>query len=101
MTTLKRAAVLPEVPTADEQGLRGYEVVTWGGIFAPARTPQAIVAKLNQQMNAALQTADVKDRYAKIGVDVAGGPPQVLSKLVASEVQKWGKVIADAKIAKE
>ena len=101
VTTLKRAAVMPEVPTADEQGLRGYEVVTWGGIFAPARTPAAIVAKLNQQMNVALQTADVKDRYAKIGVDVAGGAPEVLNKLLAAEQKRWGKVVVDARIPKE
>ena len=101
VTTLKRAAVMPEVPTAAESGLHGYEVVTWGGIFAPAKTPRAIVMKLNQQMNAALQTAEVKERYFRIGVDVAGGPPEVLSKLLFSEVRRWSKVIADAGIAKE
>jgi tripartite-type tricarboxylate transporter receptor subunit TctC len=89
------------VPTADEQGLRGYEVVTWGGIFAPARTPATIVAKLNQQMNAALQTADVKERYARIGVDTSGGTPEVLNKLVAAEQRRWSKVVTDAKIPKE
>ena len=101
VTTLKRAAVMPEVPTADEQGLRGYEVVTWGGIFAPARTPAPIIAKLNQQMNAALQTADVKERYARIGVDVAGGAPEVLNKLLGAEQRRWSKVVADAKIPRE
>jgi tripartite-type tricarboxylate transporter receptor subunit TctC len=101
VTTLKRAAVLPDVPTASESGLPGYEVITWGGIFAPARTPAAIVTKLNEQMNAALQTADVKERYARIGVDTAGGTPQEFSKLLASEVRKWNKVIADAGIPKE
>ena len=101
VTTLKRAAVMPEVPTAAESGLPGYEVVTWGGIFAPAKTPRAIVTKLNQQMNAALQTADVKERYFRIGVDVAGGPPEVLSKLLVSEVRKWSKVISDANIPRE
>ena len=101
VTTLKRAAIMPEVPTADESGLRGYEVVTWGGIFAPARTPASIVSKLNQQMNAALQTADVKERYARIGVDTAGGPPQVLSKVLTAEVKRWSKVVADAGIPKE
>lgn len=101
VTTLKRSPVMPEVPTASEAGLPGYEVVTWGGIFAPARTPAAIVTRLNEQMNVALQTADVKERYARIGVEPAGGSPQVLSKLMASEVKKWTKVIADAGIPKE
>lgn len=101
VTTLKRAAVMPEVPTADEQGLKGYEVVTWGGIFAPARTPPAVIARLNQQMNVALQSADVKERYARIGVDVSGGAPDVLNKLLAAEQRRWSKVVADAKIPKE
>ena len=101
VTTLKRAAIMPEVPTADESGLRGYEVVTWGGIFAPARTPPAIIAKLNQQMNAALQTSDVKERYFRIGVDTAGGSPEVLNKLLAAEQKRWSKVVVDAKIPKE
>ncbi|MGZ8210932.1 MAG: Bug family tripartite tricarboxylate transporter substrate binding protein [Burkholderiales bacterium] len=101
VTALKRSAVLPDLPTASEAGLPGYEVITWGGIFAPAATPTAIVAKLNQQINAALQTAEVKERFSRIAVEPAGGPPQVLSKLVASEVRKWSKVIADAGIPRE
>ena len=101
VTSLKRSSVMPDVPTASEAGLPNYEVISWGGIFAPARTPTAIVAKLNEQINAALQTADVKERYSRIAVEPAGGPPQVLGKLVASEVRKWTKVIADAGIPKE
>jgi tripartite-type tricarboxylate transporter receptor subunit TctC len=101
VTSLKRTSVLPELPTASEAGLPGYEVITWGGIFAPASTPAAIVAKLNQQIDAALQAPDVKERFARIAVEPAGGPPQVLSKLVAAEVRKWGKVIADARIPRE
>ncbi len=101
VTALKRSAVLPELPTASEAGLPGYEVVTWGGMFAPAATPAGIVTKLNQQLNAALETPDVKERFSRIGVEPAGGTPQVLSKLIASEVRKWTKVIADAGIPKE
>jgi tripartite-type tricarboxylate transporter receptor subunit TctC len=101
VTSLKRAAVMPDVPTASEAGLPGYEVISWGGIFAPARTPPAIVMKVNEQVNAALQTADVKERFARIAIEPAGGPPEVLSKLVASDVSKWSKVIAQAKIPKE
>jgi tripartite-type tricarboxylate transporter receptor subunit TctC len=92
---------MPDIPTASEAGLPGYEVISWGGIFAPAGTPAAIVTKLNGEMNAALQTADLKERYSRIAVEPAGGPPQVLAKLVASEVRKWSKVIEDANIPKE
>jgi tripartite-type tricarboxylate transporter receptor subunit TctC len=101
VTSPKRSAAMPDVPTASEAGLPGYEVISWGGIFAPARTPAAIVTKLNQQINAALQTADIRERYSRIAIEPAGGPPEVLAKLVASEVRKWSKVIADAGIPKE
>jgi tripartite-type tricarboxylate transporter receptor subunit TctC len=70
-------------------------------MLAPARTPQAIVDKLNQGINAALQTADVKERFSRIGIEPAGGTPQALSKLLASETRRWTKVIADAGIPKE
>jgi tripartite-type tricarboxylate transporter receptor subunit TctC len=101
VTSLKRTAVMPDVPTASEAGLPGYEVISWGAIFAPARTPSAIVMKLNEQVNAALQTSDVKDRFARIAIEPAGGPPDVLAKLVVSELRKWSKVIAEAGIPRE
>lgn len=101
VATPRRSALFPDLPTAAEAGLSGFEIITWGGIFAPAGTPPAIVTKLNQQINAALQTADVKERLSRIGVEPAGGPPEVLSKLMAAEVRKWSKVIADAGIPKE
>ena len=101
VTAGRRTALFPELPTAAEAGLPGFEVTSWGGMFAPAATPAAIVTKLNQQINAALQTADVKERFSRIGVEPAGGTPQALSKLIASEVRRWSKVIADAGIPRE
>lgn len=101
VTAGRRTALLPEVPTAAEAGLPGFEVLTWGAIFGPATTPATIVTKLNQQINAALQTAEVKERFSRIGVDPAGGTPQELSKLIASEVRRASKVIADAGIPRE
>jgi tripartite-type tricarboxylate transporter receptor subunit TctC len=70
-------------------------------MLAPAKTPRAIVDKLNQGINAALQTAEVKERFARIGIEPAGGTPEALSQLMASEARKWSKVIAEAGIAKE
>lgn len=101
VTSPRRSALFPELPTAAEAGLPGFEVITWGGMFAPAATPAAIVMKLNQQINAALQAVDVKERFSRIGVEPVGGTPQVLSKLIASEVHRWSKVIADAGIPRE
>ena len=101
VTSPRRTAILPDLPTAAEAGLPGYEVITWGAIFAPAATPAAIVMRLNQQINAALQSAEVKERFSRISVEPAGGTPQELAKLIASEVRKWTKVIADAGIPRE
>jgi tripartite-type tricarboxylate transporter receptor subunit TctC len=101
VASARRSALFPELPTTAEAGLPGFQVLSWGGIFAPAATPAAIVSKLNQQINAALQAADVKERFSRFGVEPAGGTPQELSKLLASEIRRWGKVIADAGIAKE
>lgn len=101
VTGPRRTAILPDLPTTAEAGLPGYEVIAWGAIFAPAATPAAIVKKLNEQINAALQSAEVKERFARINVDPAGGTSQQVSKLLASEVRKWNKVIADAGIPRE
>ena len=97
----RRSVLFPELPTTAEAGLPDFEVVSWGGMFAPAGTPAAIVTKLNQQINAALQSAEVTERFSRIGVEPAGGTPQELTKLMASEVRKWSKVIADAGIPRE
>jgi tripartite-type tricarboxylate transporter receptor subunit TctC len=101
VTSNKRSVVLPDLPTAAEAGLPGFEVVTWGAIVAPAGTPADVVTKLNRQINAAIETAEVKERFARIGVEPAGGTPQELAKFIAAEVRKWSKVIADAGIPKE
>ena len=101
VTWNKRSPVLPDVPTAAEAGLPGFEVVTWGAIVAPAGVPHALVTKLNAQINAALESAEVKERFARIGVEPAGGTPQYAAKWIAGEVRKWAKVIADAGIPKE
>jgi len=92
VTSSKRSAVMPELPTVAESGLPGYEVVAWGGIMVPAATPQAIVDKLNAAVNAALQTPSVKERAAVLGLDLAGGSAKSFSALIQSEYVKWGNV---------
>jgi tripartite-type tricarboxylate transporter receptor subunit TctC len=101
VSTAKRSALFPEIPTTAEAGLPAYEVTGWGGMFAPPGTPAAIVTKLNEQINAALQAPDVKERFSRIGIEPAGGTPQVLSKHMEAENRKWSKVIEDARIPKE
>lgn len=98
VSTLKRSAALPEVPTADEQGLKGYDANTNGGFLAPAGTPRAIVDKLNAEINAALKLPDVRSKLEAAGVEVQGGTPQEYAALIHSDLAKWAKVIKAANI---
>lgn len=98
VTSLQRAASLPEVPTISESGLKGYEVTVWQGIVAPARTPQAIIAQLNRQISAILQIPDTRERLAAQGLEPAANKPEQFGAYIATEVVKWGKVIKHAGI---
>jgi len=98
VTSLKRAASLPEVPTISEAGLNGYELTVWQGIVAPARTPQPIVAQLNRQIAEILERLETRERLAAQGLESAANKPEEFRAFIASEVAKWTKVIRDAGI---
>lgn len=93
VTSAKRAAALPDVPTFAEAGFPGVEDYTWIGLFAPAGTPPDIVAKLSKDVNDALASPDVKALLSKIAFDIVGGPQDAFAKYVAAEVAKWGRVV--------
>lgn len=101
VTTAKRSAAAPDVPTMAEAGMSGYETSTWGGILAPAGTPKAVVAKLNAEINKALSAPDVRQRLQEAGIEVGGGTPQQFSSFIQSEMVKWAKVAKDADIQPE
>ena len=101
VSTRKRAAALPDVPTADEQGLKGYDANTNGGFLAPAGTPKAIIAKLNAEINAALNMPDVRTKLETAGIEIQGGTPQDYAALIKSDLAKWSKVIKAAGIPAE
>ena len=101
VSTRKRSASLPDVPTADEQGLKGYDANTNGGFLAPAGTPKAIVAKLNAEINAALKLPDVRAKLEAVGIEIQGGTPQEYAALIRSDLAKWGKVVKEAGIPSE
>lgn len=101
VSTAKRTAALPDVPTAAEQGLKGYDANTNGGFLAPAGTPKAIVNKLNAEINAALKLPDVRAKLEAAGVEIQGGTPQEYAALIHSDLAKWGKVVQDAGIKAE
>lgn len=101
VSTSRRTPALPDVPTADEQGLKGYDANTNGGFLAPAGTPKAIVQRLNAEINAALKLPDVRAKLETAGIDVQGGTPQEYAALIKSDLAKWGRVIKEAGIPAE
>jgi tripartite-type tricarboxylate transporter receptor subunit TctC len=96
VTSLKRAAALPDLPAISEAGLRGYDVSVWMGIVAPAGTPPAIIAQLNRQIGALLQSPDIRERLAVQGLEAASNSPAEFRSYIASEVRKWAVVIKQA-----
>lgn len=101
VTDLKRSPVLPDVPSLDESGLKGYQIVGWNGLFLPGGTPPAIVDKLHAEVAKALAQPDVKERLAKMGFDGVGDTPQHFAAFVHAEIAKWAKVVKDAGIKVE
>ena len=101
VSTVQRTPAMPQVPTADEQGLKGYDANTNGGFLAPAGTPKAIIQKLNTEINAALKLPDVKAKLEAAGIDIQGGTPQEYATLIKSDLAKWSKVIKEAGITPE
>jgi tripartite-type tricarboxylate transporter receptor subunit TctC len=101
VTGAKRAPVAPEIPTVAESGVPGYEVTAWFGVAAPAKTPRAIVDKLNAEMVRALNTQDLRERLLSQGADPIGNTPEQYTAFMQNEIVKWGKVIAAAGIRGE
>jgi tripartite-type tricarboxylate transporter receptor subunit TctC len=93
VTGPKRSPALPELPTVAEAGVPGYEATTWTGIVAPAGVPKAIVAKLNTEINTAIATRSLREKFAAIGSEPAGGTPEQFGELIRKESAKWGEVV--------
>jgi len=93
VTTAQRSAALPDVPTMAESGLPGFDVSTWFGVFAPAGTPPAVVARLNQTMTDALKTPDMRERLARMGAEAAPMSSDQFAQLVRAELAKYEKVV--------
>jgi tripartite-type tricarboxylate transporter receptor subunit TctC len=96
VTTAKRSAILPELPTIAESGLPGFEADNWYGIVAAARTPRAIVGRLNAEFVRILSMPEVREVLLRQGLEVAPGTPEAFGAYMKSEYVKWAKVIADA-----
>lgn len=96
VTSVKRSAIAPSLPTLSEAGLPGYEYSTWYGVFAPAGVPRTLIAQLNQDIARALASQNVRKRFAATGIEAAPGTPEDFGRYVKAEVQKWAKVIQAA-----
>jgi tripartite-type tricarboxylate transporter receptor subunit TctC len=96
VTALQRSPQFPDVPTLDEQGIKGFELYSWFGIVARTGTPDAIVAKLNQAINQVMDTPEFKQRLAVLGAQKIGGTPAVFQKMIQDDQQLWGDVIRKA-----
>ncbi len=94
----KRAAVLPDVPTAKESGLPAFVASSWNALAAPAKTPKDVIARLNKEINAAVNSADVRKKLADLNVEARASSPEQAAALLASETRRWGDVIVRAKI---
>jgi tripartite-type tricarboxylate transporter receptor subunit TctC len=104
VTTAKRLPALPHVPTLDEQGLKGFEVLVWNGIYAPKGTPKPVLDKLNEALKAALQDEDVKKRLGELSVDpvpLHKASPESLRAQLETETSRWAKTLKAAGVEAE
>ncbi len=101
VTGERRSPSLPDVPTVAESGVPGYEASSWNAIAAPAKTPPAVVARLEEAIRKALASPEVKDKLAALGVTARSSTPDEMRRLVAADVEKWRRVIERAKIERQ
>ncbi|MFN0305662.1 MAG: Bug family tripartite tricarboxylate transporter substrate binding protein [Burkholderiales bacterium] len=98
VSSAKRDPALPDVPTFSESGAPGYIATSWTGLLAPAKTPRAIIDRLNREIVTLLADPEVQSRYAAIGVVPGGTTPEGYAQLIRDDLAKWGKVVKDAGI---
>jgi tripartite-type tricarboxylate transporter receptor subunit TctC len=98
VTSLRPTPIFPGLPTINESGLKGYDNAPWMAIAVPAGTPPAIIAKLNQEINAVLETPSVRDKIMASGAEVVGGTPEHFAQLLKSEVAKFAKIVGEGHI---
>jgi tripartite-type tricarboxylate transporter receptor subunit TctC len=101
VSTAKRSALLPELPTMIEAGIAGYESTTWFGILAPAATPREIVARVSGDVAAVVREGEVRERFATAGAEAVGSTPEAFAETIRSETEKWARVVKAAGIKAE
>jgi tripartite-type tricarboxylate transporter receptor subunit TctC len=101
VTTAKRSSALPDVPTLEEAGLKGFNIGTWFGVLAPAATPRDIVARLNAEMVKVIQSPDFRKRMEEIGAEPIGASSEQMAQQVKSETEKFARLVKEAKVVIE
>ena len=97
----KRSGALPDVPTFQESGLAGFDVSSWTGIFAPAKTPPAVISKLQRELSQVLQSPFVKERYATLGIEPVGNSPEEFGAQLRADLARWQEVVKAANVKVE
>jgi tripartite-type tricarboxylate transporter receptor subunit TctC len=98
VSTAKRVAAYPDLPTVAEAGVAGFDIATWYAIWAPARTPPAIVARLQQAVAAAVAQPEVRERLAPLGADPVADTPEEFAVFCTREYERWGRLVRDARV---
>ena len=93
VSSKQRVAQLPDIPTVDEAGLKGFETSAWSGVYAPAGTPREIIARLNTEINKILKMPSVREQLAAQGAEPEGGSPEEFKRFTSDEIVKWARVI--------
>jgi tripartite-type tricarboxylate transporter receptor subunit TctC len=101
VASLKRSPVMPDVPTIAEQGLPGFEAVSWYALMVPAGTPQSAIDKLNAETNRLLARPELKEKLAGLGMDAGGGKPQDLAAAIQTDSARWSAVVRQRNIKPE
>jgi tripartite-type tricarboxylate transporter receptor subunit TctC len=99
--SLKRFPGLPDIPTFDESGLKGYATTTWFGLLAPAKTPRDIIVRLNAEVAKVLASAEIKERFLAEGLEPMGGTPEDFARFIGGEIEKYARVIKAAGVPQQ
>ncbi len=99
VTTIKRSAALPDVPTLDESGLKGFNLGTWFGLLAPAATPKEVLARLNAEVVKIINSPDFKKRMEEIGAEPVGNTPEQMAKQIKDDTERFAKLVKDNKVS--
>ena len=94
VTSLKRSALIPELPTIHESGLKGFEVRSWNSVVVPRGTPDAIIVRLNSDIGRILRAPDLREKFAVQGIELVPGTPDELAQFIRSDIERWAKVIS-------